>query len=85
MQLEVTLSPEAAEGIAARVVALIEERSQGSPWMDVAGVAEYAHMTPAAVRSSTKRGQIKSHRSSTGRVRYLRADVDAFLRGGEEG
>lgn len=53
----------------------------GSPWMDAAGVAVYAVMSEDAIRSATKRGQLKSYRSETGRVRYRREDVDAFLRG----
>jgi hypothetical protein len=52
-----------------------------SPWLNVTRAAEYAVMSEDAIRSATKRGQLKSYRSETGRVRYRREDVDAFLRG----
>lgn len=59
----------------------LERAETRSPWLDAVGVAEYASMTEDAVRSATKRGQLRSYRSSTGRVRYRVEDVDAFLRG----
>jgi hypothetical protein len=55
-----------------------------SPWMDVRGAADYAAMTPEAIRSATKRGQLRVHRGETGRLRYRAEDVDAFLRGDAE-
>ena len=53
-----------------------------SPWCDLAGAAEYAAMTKDAVESARKRGQLQAHRSATGRIRYHRDDLDAFLRAG---
>jgi hypothetical protein len=55
-----------------------------SAWMNVGGAAEYAAMTPEAIRSATKRGQLRVHRGETGRLRYRTEDLDAFLRGGAE-
>lgn len=52
-----------------------------SPWMDVGAAAQYAAMTPDAIRSATKRGQLRVHRGATGRLRYRTEDLDAFLRG----
>jgi hypothetical protein len=52
-----------------------------SPWRDVAGAADYAAMTPEAIRSATKRGQLRVHRGQTGRLRYRTEELDAFLRG----
>jgi hypothetical protein len=52
-----------------------------SRWMDVGGAAEYAAMTPDAIRSATKRGQLRVHRGETGRLRYRTEDLDTFLRG----
>jgi hypothetical protein len=52
-----------------------------SPWLDVGGAAAYAAMTPEAIRSATKRGQLRVHRGETGRLRFRIEDLDAFLRG----
>jgi hypothetical protein len=88
--LPLSVSDEFVNMLAVRVADVVLERletrspsSAPSPWLDAAGVAEYASMSIEGIRSATKRGQLKSHRSTTGRVRYLRDDVDAFLRGEE--
>ena len=52
-----------------------------SAWLDVAGAAEYAAMSPEAIRSATKRGQLRVHRGETGRLRYRTEDLDDFLSG----
>jgi hypothetical protein len=72
-----------------RVRRVVREEIQGaashaSPWMDVGRAAEYAAMTPDAIRSATKRGQLRVHRGQTGRLRYRAEDLDAFLRGDAE-
>jgi hypothetical protein len=73
-----------ADRVASVVLERLEVQSQpSSPWLDAAGAADYACMTADAIRAAEKRGQLRSHRSSTGRVRYRREDVDAFLRGEE--
>ena len=73
-----------AARVADAVLEQLETKSPScapSPWLDAAGVAEYTSMTVEGMRAATKRGQLKSHRSTTSRVRYRREDVDAFLRG----
>jgi len=52
-----------------------------SPWLDVGGAAERACMTEEAIRAATRRGQLRVHRSETGRLRYRVEDVDIFLKG----
>jgi hypothetical protein len=85
--LPFSISDELVDTLAARVADVVLERlatqpsSTPSPWLDVAGVAGYASMSIEGIRAATKRGQLRSHRSTTGRVRYRREDVDAFLRG----
>lgn len=82
--LPISISDEFLDALAARVADTVVERlapPAQSPWLDAAGAAEYAVMSIEGIRAATKRGQLKSHRSTTGRVRYQRADVDAFLRG----
>jgi excisionase family DNA binding protein len=59
----------------------LREHLTASPWMTVSEAAAYASMTVDGVRAAERRGQLKAHRSRTGRVRFLRTDVDAFLRG----
>jgi hypothetical protein len=83
--LPFSISDELVDALAARVADVVLERLGAqpapSPWLDVEGVAGYASMSIEGIRAATKRGQLKSHRSTTGRVRYRREDVDAFLRG----
>jgi hypothetical protein len=82
--LPISISDEFLDVLAARVADTVLERltpPAQSPWLDGAGAAEYAVMSIEGIRAATKRGHLKSHRSTTGRVRYLREDVDAFLRG----
>jgi hypothetical protein len=68
-----------------RIVREELQRANGerSPWLNVAGAAEYAAMTPDAIRSAEKRGQVKGHRGTTGRLRFRVDDLDAFLGAGE--
>jgi hypothetical protein len=71
-----------SEQIAERVIEKITMASQSaSPWMDVAGVAAYAVMTAQAVRDAEKNKHLRAHRTTTGRLRFHRDDVEAFLRG----
>jgi excisionase family DNA binding protein len=79
---EVTLDSLIDE-IAARVATAIKSSEPvpepASPWFTVDQAADYMQMTPDAIRASEKRGQLKAHRSETGRVRFLKSDLDAFL------
>jgi hypothetical protein len=86
--LPISVSDEFIDVLAARVADVVIERleiksrnSVSSPWLDAPSVAEYTSMSIEGIRAATKRGQLRSHRSTTGRVRYRREDVDAFLRG----
>jgi hypothetical protein len=62
---------------------LVEHGNGVSPWLDADGAAGYAAMSVDAIKSATKRNQLRAYRSETGRVRYRREDLDAFLRGGD--
>jgi hypothetical protein len=85
ISLPFSISDQFVDVLATRVADVVLERLQhqppNSPWLDAAGVAEYASMSIEGLRAATKRGQLRSHRSTTGRVRYQRDDVDAFVRG----
>jgi hypothetical protein len=50
-----------------------------SPWLDTAEAAAYCRMTAEGIRGAEKRQQLRAHRSETGRVRFLRDDLDRFL------
>jgi excisionase family DNA binding protein len=50
-------------------------------WYSVATAATYASMSEDAIRSAEKRGQLRGYRSETGRVRFSREALDAFVRG----
>jgi hypothetical protein len=60
----------------------IEEHT-GAPWMSAAEVAEYVGggTTEQAIRDAERRGHIKAHRSTDGKVRYHHDDVERYLRG----
>jgi hypothetical protein len=85
--LSLPIPDELVEALARRVAELVADglssgqRSPTSPWLDVAGDASYAIMTEQAIRDADKRGQLKSYRTNTGRVRFRVEDLDAFLRG----
>jgi hypothetical protein len=71
-----------SEQIAERVIEKISTASQSaSPWMDVAGVAAYAVMTEQAVRDAEKNKHLRAYRTMTGRLRFHRDDVEAFMKG----
>jgi excisionase family DNA binding protein len=69
--------------VAQRVASVLKSREPvpepASPWFTVEQAADYAQMTPDAIRSAEKRNQLKAHRSETGRVRFLKSDLDKFL------
>ena len=71
--------------LAARLADNISAREQPqpdpSPWLTTEEAADYCRLSVEAVRGSEKRGQLRAHRSESGRVRYRREDLDAFLRG----
>jgi excisionase family DNA binding protein len=73
------------EAVAVRVAEILSAQQPApepsSPWLTVAEAADYSKMTPDAIRGAEKRGRLKGHRSETGRVRFLRSDLDAFLTG----
>jgi CRISPR/Cas system endoribonuclease Cas6 (RAMP superfamily) len=85
VQIALPIPEELLEELEERLRALVREElaraGKVTPWLDVNGVVEYAVLSEDAVRSATKRGQLRSYRSTTGRVRYRVEDVDAFLRG----
>jgi len=74
------------EDLAELVRAVVREElgareSEPRGWLNVESAAAYLDSTPEAVRSAEKRGQLHAHRSGTGRLMFLREDLDAFARG----
>ena len=67
--------------LAARKV--LEEHTQLTPWLDVERAADYLATTPAAIRSMTKRGQVRFFRSRTGRILFRPEHLDEWARGEE--
>ena len=61
----------------------LETSPEPSPWLSVASAATYLDTSEEAVRSAEKRGQLRGHRSATGRVMFRREDLDAFAVGGK--
>ena len=70
-----------AERVANSVAVRLGTPEPVSPWLTVPEAAEYCKLTDDAIRGAEKRGQLRAHRSGTGRVRFLQADLDGFLRG----
>ena len=52
-------------------------------WLSLDSAAAYLDSKPEALRAAEKRGQLLGHRSATGRLRFLRADLDAFSVAGD--
>lgn len=52
-----------------------------SPWMTVRAVAAYTGMTEQAVRDAERNGRLHGYRSPTGRLHFLKGEVDAWLKG----
>jgi excisionase family DNA binding protein len=82
MTTGITLN-ELIDDVANRVADVLASREPvpepATPWFTVEQAADYMQMSPDAIRASEKRGQLKAHRSETGRVRFLKSDLDAFL------
>lgn len=68
-----------ADSIAARQSEL-RPSTDASPWLTTEEAAAYCKISQEGIRGSEKRGQLRAHRSESGRVRYRREDLDAFLR-----
>jgi hypothetical protein len=52
-----------------------------SPWLDVAGAAEYLVMTEAAVRAAARRNQLPHTKTPLGQLRFDRGQLDLWVRG----
>src|SRR5262249_7332710 len=66
----------------------LDEREQESPWMSLASAAAYLDMTQESLRNAQRpkahrEPLLRSHRSATGRLMFLREDLDAFARAGD--
>jgi excisionase family DNA binding protein len=70
-----------ARRIASVVLESLPASVPSSPWLNVDRAAEYLDTTPAAIRGMVKRGQIRVHRSETGRLLFRREDLDAHAMG----
>jgi excisionase family DNA binding protein len=76
-----SLLERAAEEGARRAIEQLEKRTLG--WLDTEGAAEYLGLTPEALNSLVKRGEIRpSQPSGVGCRRYFsREQLDAYVRG----
>jgi excisionase family DNA binding protein len=75
VNVELTLSPEQVDVIAARVAELLGARDDASPWMTRAEAAAYLRVPVSRLE---KRRDIPQHKDG-GRVLYHRAELDAFM------
>lgn len=49
------------------------------PWLTVAEVAAYFRVDPSTIGRWVKLGNLKAHTTPSGRYRFRREDVEAFL------
>lgn len=81
MQFRVDLTDGDVDRIAKRVAELLGRPDVATVWLDVAGAASHLAITEHGVRGLVKREQIPVHRTENGRVRFDRAELDAWARG----
>jgi hypothetical protein len=60
-----------------------QPEQQAQRWLSVESAAVYLDMTPVAIRSAVKREQLVPCRTPTGRLRFSREQLDAWVRGGD--
>ena len=70
--------------IEAKLSELSKQSGVPAVWLNVVQAAEYLGTTRGAINRSASRGQIKVHRGATGRLRFLREDLDAFATANDE-
>ena len=61
----------------AAIEARLDEQDGRNEWMNAEQAAAYLGTTREAIKASERRGRLRGHRGG-GRVRYRRADLDAF-------
>jgi excisionase family DNA binding protein len=85
MRITLDVADHALDELARRLADLLTPvpQPQSTPvWLDVAAAAEHLALTPEAVRALVKRRRIPHHRLENGRVRFDRAELDAWVRAG---
>jgi excisionase family DNA binding protein len=81
VNVRVEITDEDVERIARRVTELLAERGSSSTvWLDVAGAAAHLRMTKHAIRALVKRHQLPTHRTTNGRLRFDRDELDEWAR-----
>jgi excisionase family DNA binding protein len=80
--LEEALIAAAREGARQALAERGLEVAQSQGWLSIERAAVYLDMTPEAIRSAVKRGQLMPCRTPTGRVRFSRERLDQWVRGG---
>jgi excisionase family DNA binding protein len=81
-EIVVRLSEDDLDRLAHRVAELITTtRVSTSVWLDVAGAARHLATTEHAIRGLVKRRHLPTHRTENGRLRFERAELDAWARG----
>jgi excisionase family DNA binding protein len=55
---------------------------QARGWLNVESAARYLDTTPDAIRGMVKRGQVKPHRTPTGRLLFRPEDLDEWVQTG---
>jgi excisionase family DNA binding protein len=59
----------------------LDSASTPSPWMNVAGAASYARMSPSTIRRAIRRRRLAAYRLNGGSgLRLLRDDIDSWIR-----
>jgi excisionase family DNA binding protein len=82
VNIDVSLTDEDIDRIAARTVSMLASWREHDRWLDVRQAADHLSLSTNAVRALVKRRQIPFHRTSNGRLRFSVTELDHWVRTG---
>ncbi len=81
MNLHLDLDGDLRRIVREEVLAALVGVEPSDGWLNAKSAAAYLDTSEDAVRSMVKRGQLAAHRTPTGRVLFLAAELDAHVLG----
>jgi excisionase family DNA binding protein len=78
VQIDATDLEQTLEKVVQRVVS----EQAADTWLTVESASTYLNMSEDALRQLLRRGRIPSHRIGERRIRFSRAELDAWIRSG---
>ena len=81
MNLHLDLEADLRRIVREEVLAALADVEPSAGWLSAKSAAAYLDTSEDALRSMVKRGQLAAHRTPTGRVLLLAAELDAHVLG----